>query len=618
MTRSSNEIKDLITELEQPFDALRTRAKERTAQLYTEASYKADLIKALAPEIDTKIAMPSRRVNTAAFETSGILRKTPSFHVEPGSNLDRDERKADKLELFYAHLWVMQLDPGGRLRAATHRDQSVSPFCPWWLEHDAFALPKEEEKREKYRHDYAPFRLSRIDPLSVSFLTDDNGAPTVAARHFEMPLLRLVEKYGKDKGDKSPLTILNEQFSFIRGGRGQNVDESNIARAKASVWVLDDGVTQCHCIDVGDGKYEPLDDEFDNPWGRVPLFIVTGRYNAEANELVNRYEPLLADLFVGQRNVDVLNSHVASIGLTPSHWAQTLSDQGQMALGEGQSLPPMDFGDDGVATSRASDIVEIRTPLPPEIKEMLAGAIVERDAMLPPPYLTRPDEAIIKAGTLGAQLSAYETASKGYDDPKESEIAAIGDVFKAIQHFICSPKGHLKGEEKIYVTLNGKEPSRKYAKERKGEELEVSAADFDIEPVFEIDFEAGTPSQKALEYELVKEGVVDGVRVKEELIETFTEDVTGQKKKLNEEALFQHWAAAWTKFTFVGALRTVELKYGRDYSFMAMESGVMAPPMPGAVDDSGQAASPTMGSNGIGVNTTAPPPVSGGDAAVTT
>src|SRR3990167_4311870 len=102
--RSSNEVAEIIAQVEsQGFEQLRAKARERYSQIYADDAYRATLITALAPEIDTRIPMPSRRPNAAAFDTQGILRRSLSFHVEPGSERKKDERKADKLELFFAH-----------------------------------------------------------------------------------------------------------------------------------------------------------------------------------------------------------------------------------------------------------------------------------------------------------------------------------------------------------------------------------------------------------------------------------------------------------------------------------------------------------------------------------
>ena len=47
--------------------------------------------------------------------------------------------------------FAMYFNRGGRVLSPTYRYQAVGPFAAWWLDWDAFALPKKEGEREKYR-----------------------------------------------------------------------------------------------------------------------------------------------------------------------------------------------------------------------------------------------------------------------------------------------------------------------------------------------------------------------------------------------------------------------------------------------------------------------------------
>ena len=586
MTKTSSEVKDLIKELENNgFLELRKEHRLRASQIYIHDDYRDQLIKELAPEIDTRIPLPSARPMIAAEQIQGILRNSLRFHVEPGSERKRDEAKADKLELFFAHLWFTNLNYADRLRIATRRYQTVGPFAAWWLEWDAFALPKEEDKREDYRRDYQPFRLLPVDPMTVAFLDDDTGQPTVSTRYLDLPYVEVAKRYGK--GDKEPLTILRKQFPYLRGGRGQEVDAGEITTKKARVSIVDDGSSICHYIEIGasddrHGSYEPITDESPNPWGSNSLILVPGRFNHDAEKMVDRYQGIIVPLLYEQHGVDVTESHAASISLTPSKWGEQLPPEAVMSLiSEDKTLPGVEFNGEGWATLRGT-MAEVRTSLPVEVKELLQRRREERDAALPPEFLTNPDPATMRNATATAQLAAHETSNRAFDDPRSLELAAIRQVCGMIENFICrdlNKKGQPKeATEGIYVTVSGKEPTKKYMGDRRGEELQVTPDDFDIAPVYEIIPVAETQSQKALAYELAKVQWKDGTKTKSQVIEEITEDVSGQERLLNEEAMFQYMAPQILSMVWLSTLQYVKLHYGMDFSFMALNAGLIQMP----------------------------------------
>lgn len=615
MSRSSSEVRDLCNEVEQPFQSLRAQARKEAAQLYVHEEYKAELISALAPELDTRIALPSRRPQVAAEHIQGILRQSLSFHVEPGGARDKDDRRADKRELYYAHEWATNLNKGGRVLNPTYRLQTVGRFVPWWLEFDAFALPKEEDRRDKYRKEYSPFKLSVLDPLTVAFNANDEGEPTIAVRRFNLPYYEIANRYGDKSKDPNPLIILNEQFGWLRGGRGTSIEAADVYGKKAEVCVVDDGVNICHYIDLKDGdqRYHQvgLDGEakdFENPFGCPSLIIVTGRYNADAELLEDRYQSIISAMLGEQRNVDVMDSHMASLALTPNKHVQQLDkDVARQAVIEDKTIPGVEFDGMGFGTAYG-DVVDIGTELPASVTEIRVHRAEDRDAAMPSPFLTNPDMEVVKQGTAAAQLNAFESSNRIYDAPRESLISGVVKVCKMIDHFIC--EGHLnkKGQpaaamEKIYFKAAGTEQTTgKYRGENKGQEYEMGPEDYEDGDTLEVTPIAITDSQKMLRYQMAHEQQVNGDLTRERVLETITEDVSGLMEELEEEARYQQWGPMIDNADLLAMVEAIKLD-----SNGAMDLSMLLNPAtrPAAPVAPGQGPSDGGGAD---VQTTAPPP----------
>ena len=601
--RSDGEIKSLVREVEDPFLALCELLRKNQAQLYGQPAYKDDLIDALAPEIDTRVPVPSSRPMTTAAQVQGILRQSLSFHVEPSGKLDRDERRADKRELYYAHEWAMNFNRGGRLLSSTYRYQAVGPFAAWWLDWNAFALPKEQGKREEYRKAYSPFRLSVLPPATVAFLTDVNGEPTIATRRFKLPYVDIARLYGEggEKGgkDSDPLKILGEQFGYLRGGSGRSPDSIDLTRKSAEIFVVDDNSTICHYIDIkdGDGHYRQVGangtgKDYPNPWGSSSLIIVTGAYNPDAKNMEDRYLGLIADNLRAQRNLDVIDTHIASIELSMKKHGQRVSDEiAKAAILEDKTIPDVILSADGWV-NLVGDYVEIGTSVTPVVSEIRQRLMEDRDATLPSPFLTNPDQALIKGTTATGQLAAHETSNQIYDSARESLIAGVVSVCKKIDCFVLGgglPNKGAASKEVLYFKPTGKEPTKKYAGNRKGEELEYGPEDIDEADVLEVTPVPRSESQKQLRYAMKKQQVVDGVQTPSDLIAEITEDVTGTEERLEEWRRYQQLAPIIDNLDFLDAIAVIRDKYGRDYSQLALNAGLM----PGGGQPASNGAVPT-------------------------
>lgn len=276
---------------------------------------------------------------------------------------------------------------------------------------------------------------------------------------------------------------------------------------------------------------------------------------------------------------------------------------------EDRTLPPISFKD-GIATF-IGDLAEVRTPLDPSVKDIFGHILTERDAALPPPYLTNPDQALISAATAAASLNAHETSNRLYDNAREAFVSGVHQVCEMWEHFLVNGYLNKKGQPKeaneyLHLRINGKEASKTYAESRKGDELDIGLEDFDFDFTLEIEIAPSTESQKALKYDLVRKQVMDGVATKNDLIAVNTEDVSGKVEELEEEARYQETGSVMDKFDLLHAINVVKIKTGRDYAPYFLASG-------GATADS---ADSMMGGDegGVGGARTDPPATGTPDA----
>lgn len=604
-TRTGSEIADVITEIETGFQELRVKAEFFQSMRYSHNEYALWLFKSLdgKTEMDKRIServpFPGGQVlDHAVWQTEAILNNDLSFHVpaKPGlSDRSDEQRRVDRLELFWAHVWGIKFDEGGQLRTKTHSGQAGDPFVPWWLEYDPFMLPEDEDKREQYRKDYWPLRLTVKDYRAIAFLADANGNPTIATLYEDIPYVELVNRYGEGKEkDKNALRICREQFPYLRGARGEaaELEESDLTRCRARVRVVDDGVKICHTIDIsgtkyanksGSTKYQMRDGEtetvYDNYFGRPSLFPVIGRYNHSAVALEDRYLPLNDTLRRAQQLLDVCDTYIASIGFTPKTPTQSLPPEVAIDAMERGEIPDVDAVGSGIR-SLFGQAGEMGVELNSQAIEVLRDRLLkDRDAMLPSPLLTRPDSVSVAYGTAAGVLSGVETSRQLYDNATRSEIGQILAVSKGIEHFFCesgamagSKKGMDKGQEKLYLNLRGDEPSKQNAMRYIAEHdtlLEVSPDDFHND-VIEIKVTASTQAQKNEEFQLKNNQAQLGYIPPEDVLETITSDVTGLKKKLAASQEYQKQKPAFSRAVTVAAIELIKLKGDADVAALFM------------------------------------------------
>lgn len=548
--RTESEIKAIITDLERggEFDALKLRGDKFEQQLYATTEYQLDLVKGLSAEITHPIPLPSHRPSIEARHAVGLLAQSLQFHVEPSGLRKMDERRADKLEVYFAHQALRLIAP---VADDTARLQGVAPFAGWWLDLNPFELPTEEGKREAYRKAYDPYKLSLVDWRTLRFMVDDTGRATVAARKVQIPLIRIVETYGGKSEDKTPLEICRMKFPWLRGGSGRDPDSGTLYSDKAELWVVDDGSSISHAVKVRDTFHQVSDGEdvedYPNPWGRPSLFLITGSFNVDAQRFEHRFEGLLWEMFGSQYNLDVLLSQATSIALTPPKRGQVIPEA--LALSSFDSdkpVPNVEFKDNTIA-SLWGPSAEFRSDADVTLKDLINYQVAERNASLLPSVLTNPDEATLKNSTAAAILYAGESANRLLDAARRSKVRAVRDVFRAIIHhqtaYLNKDGQPAEAREATYVRVSGMESVRgKALTDRKGEELELGPEDFedfDVEMTLEITPVAGTQSQKAAELEYKSQLLGLGLATPQDVMEVAFEDVTGQSKKVEIFRRFQ-------------------------------------------------------------------------------
>jgi hypothetical protein len=609
--RTSAEIKGIIEQVEnEGFEDLRTKSRMRADQLYKRAPYLERLGAEIDEKITTKIPKPSDRPQISARQIQGIINNTLSFHVD-----GRNDVKNDKQELYFANLWEANFNKGGILRSNTHRNRVVGPFSAWVLEYKPFQLPSMDSERKEYRKNYQPFSLSVVDSRTVAFLRDAQGDPTLSTRSFRLPYVDIAQIYGDNAKDDHPAVVIGEQFAFLRVGK--DVDEDAVFTGKsAMVYVIDDGNKIGHYTEIS-GEYHQLNNpsetnrDIPNPFGRNSMYIINGIYNDDAETVDDAYQGLVWPMMGEQHNVDVMETHLASIVFTMSKYGQIIPPEvAQAAIIEDKAIPSADLGGKNVA-ALYGQVAELKIQASSEARYLLERQLAERDSALPPPFLTNPDVSLVKDAAATSLLAANETSNKEFDDTRGSEKRNIVEVNNAIKHFFRG--GHAAfAEEEVFFTLSGREKVTttrgKSVASRKDEHMSIKADDFEDGDVMEVNIVAATESQKALQYQLKQAQVTDGTATHRDLVATTTEDVSGKIAELNEEKFFQQGRQAFMSAVILMAVQLILAETGEDLSPLFLGEG----------GGGGQGTPPDDGlrapANQVGQNMMATPAVGTGGA----
>ena len=361
---TSAETKDIITELEQPFAQLRTRFKTIHDAVFNRYDYAADL----SPDLEQRKSFGPTNLRVDLRMVKALLRNNLSLHLEPVDGA-RDEA-ADRLEVMQSHDLLM-LDPKGYIRENIHHYQFAGPFWAGWLDSLTYLPPTrwEDEDEEawtkrakRHRESFFPFQLLDKDPFSVAY-NEYNRAATIGSCRVEIPIIDLLERYGssynvsRDDPDHM-LRICREHFPFIRADEGYAPDwgDRSFWNKGAEVLIWADANRIYHSIDLqpgtdakryrnsGGSRYESLaEGSWENPFGDVPLLLVSGTYNPH-EKLQYRREGLGHSLIEAEHGMAFYKSQWASVTASPQRLYEDMPDDIKKDFAEAMQsdapLPP--------------------------------------------------------------------------------------------------------------------------------------------------------------------------------------------------------------------------------------------------------------------------------------
>lgn len=326
-----NQAESIIKDLEAPFVSfLRERYQKIYDIVYGRYAYDKDLSPDLANRLSVSASLLRRYL---AMYKSG-LRNNLVIHLEPQDNATPDQ--ADRMEKMQSHDLLM-LDSNGYHRNDIHHFQAIGPFWAGWLEmHDHIPPARQKgedteawtERARKARLSAFPFEIVSKPPLAVSYM-ESNHQLTMAGTATEVPYIDMLERYGESYGatrdnPEHMLQICRDHFPFIRTDEGRPFDNSDwgaFSARRAKVFIAADANKIWHYADLGvNGQADRFaavgEGEYDNPFGDIPLLIVSGSYNPH-EPLAFRREGGIHSLIEIEHSKSHYKSYMASIAANP-------------------------------------------------------------------------------------------------------------------------------------------------------------------------------------------------------------------------------------------------------------------------------------------------------------
>ena len=364
MAYTNSDTKDIVTDLEEPFSQLRGRFKRIHDAVFNRHDYAKDL----SPDMEQRKSFGPTLLRRDLRMVKALLRNNLSLHLEPVDGA-RDAA-ADRLEVMQSHDLLM-LDPKGFIRENIHHYQFAGPFWAGWLDDLTYLPPTRWENEDdeawtkrakRHRESHFGFQLLDKDPFSVAY-REHNRALTMASCRVELPIIDLLERYGesykvtRDNPDHM-LKICREHFPFIRADEGTAPDwgDKGFWNKNAEVIIWADANRIYHCIDLEPGtdakryrnkggeRYESLGDgSWENPFGDIPLLLVSGTYNPH-EELQYRREGIGHSLIEIEDGKAFYKSYWASMTASAPRLYEDMPDAVKEAFLEmqnaGEKLPP--------------------------------------------------------------------------------------------------------------------------------------------------------------------------------------------------------------------------------------------------------------------------------------
>lgn len=347
MSRGSPELRDIVRDVERPFESgsgvpvgsTGATTPQLSLWLRNDAleEYVAGLWNPTADLPDTlsfKQPVYSKDARDDIDQVAAKLNRPLELRIQPHSPLTRDETKADQLEAVEANRLIrLGIASGSSLWTSILTGLGYKVYVPVWLETEPYVTPAKHpgEKTsdfvarvKRYEQEWFGWRLT-VDPVRTSSWLAEGRRITLGVRHRKIPYLDLAEysdvyqqqrdpEAGSDADRELRLRVCEQEFPGLRGDSANRYDVTTSNRNEIEVFEVADGASVAHYIASapknGVRDYQEVG-VYDVPLGRVPLYVVCGRYE-EAAPLELRYQPLRLPLLENLRSRDRVRSLLAS------------------------------------------------------------------------------------------------------------------------------------------------------------------------------------------------------------------------------------------------------------------------------------------------------------------
>lgn len=573
MSSTSESIKDLVNEVEQPFiSTVRDRITLIDDIVYGRFDYTDDL----SPYLQQKVSVDADTLRAYKEQAKASLMDDLTLSLDLTGTGDRKETALDRIEALEAHD-LMRLDPHGYTRDAIRHGQAIGLFFSGWLAMTPYIMPEQgkgedtavyQKRVESYRKAWFPFSFSPKHPSTVAF-TEYERKITTATLRFRLPIIDLLERYSDDyearrEDPEKALRIFNEHFGFLRGDEPQSeFGERDLYRKEVEVCAADTGTEICHYVDMqamgdrilgrskGDRQYEGLGKtDYPNPFGAVSLILAEGVYNWW-QPLAYRREPLLMALIRMEFGRSRVKSHWVSRALSPPVLFEELpSNAAGIQINEPLIESRVMTGADGktpVFVRTAGHLQELERKSQEELDKFFE--VTKEDVSLAAPRgLLFDPEGVNGELPASVVLADIDERNRLTGYAKQSHCNVWMGVLERIQHArkLELNKHRKKGDSAqqadwgAAITTSGQEWKVKGRVIERGTPIEVTAQDLDLEYtriIEPVDNRAATVMARSEQAE--KDWAAGVILYDDRLQAHGIENTSEWKQKKTEEQLYQ-------------------------------------------------------------------------------
>lgn len=547
----------------------------------------------------------SREGEYAARKVVGIL-GAPVYEVHIAPTNEKDKGRADDLEIIDANLFL-RMNPRNATRRAIHRHQAVSPYAALVLMPNADDRPmiKKGESPEAYnervdrwRERWTPFRLSVDDPLAWAFYEDGNLNVTQCMGHYEIPVADFCRDFGDydreeyTAGEADPslmVQIWDQQFPGLRAGYAIAREEGRQGfggMPPIRVCIVDDGEMMAWYAAVPSSavamkrkdwkakEYHALSDASPhgsqaNPFGIPCLVPIPGVFNQAATRPEDRYQPWLLPHIQSRYNEDLILSEWSSMAAERPIYSAPLPPD---VLDHVRAMEPEQrqqfFRDlsemrEGRINPTFGKVDQLNAEVNQYMLQVWGAKHDEHRQYVPHSAWSASDDgsSVLKSTPVSSLLRLDELEGQDYSLPQELEIAGWLKVFQAHDWYWR----HCDDEDE-YARARTTGDEKRYGKETKRGQvvtLDPAAWDFDYErQLIAVDNRPSTIMQRLT---VVQTREQMGLVTQEERITALgIEDATGYDEKLEAEEIYKTLKQAKMAFALVDSVTLTARTLGVD------------------------------------------------------